>query len=125
MSVALAFWDVVPAIYYVENDKVYDYSYQIWNGSGATLSKKIISSVFRGTAHNGTAPYSYLWQAVSNPSSIAITDPVGFYATFSKTLIAGAARVVGTFRLRVTDATAAVAYSSIITVELEYVDNIS
>lgn len=126
MSAALAFWgnSSGPVIFYAEVEPLEDYSYELYDSPIDATSRTIVSDAFTAKPNNGTAPYTYLWEAVYNPSTILIQSSATPKTTFKKTLIRGAS-ATGTFRCKITDAAAAVIYSPTISVMLEYVDTYS
>lgn len=95
-----------------------------------TLDTYTLSGSLNGTGYNdtptvtatpsgGTAPYTYLWQYVSGDSSIFTTTPTeqqtdfSRYGSYTNTYVAN-------WRCRVTDSASTVAYSSNVTITLNF-----
>jgi hypothetical protein len=85
------------------------------NSAGPLMVTSNASTVF---ASGGAAPYTYAWEAVSNPSTITIVSPTASATTFKKSLFFE--EVFGTFRCKVTDNLGNVAYTNNVLVDLEH-----
>jgi|SRR6266850_3449183 len=89
-------------------------------GDGSTLL--VTSDMVNLYALGGTPSYIYAWEAVHNPNQIAIGSASNSATNFSGNLIPvnvfGLSSITGTFRCKVTDGGAVIAYSPIISVTL-------
>lgn len=72
------------------------------DGSGSV--NPITSPASTVTVTGGNAPFTYAWQAVSNPDGIAIVSSTSNSTTFRRSIITVGEVIYGTFVCRVTDA---------------------
>lgn len=66
------------------------------------------------TVTGGTGPYTYAWEAVSNPSGMTILNGATDSAQFRKSGMYPGETFAGQFRCLVTDSTGATAYSNLV-----------
>jgi hypothetical protein len=85
--------------------------------SGVDAAGTVTSNNTIVTPSGGTAPYTYLWSYVSGNTSIVATAGTSATTAFSAILFGGDS-TTGSWKCKVTDATAAFIYSNIVYITL-------
>lgn len=92
------------------------------SSSGAASAGVVVSSSVTGTVSGGTAPYVYAWERIDGSAGISADTPAVATSTFSATVNEATGGMFANFRLKVTDANGAEAYSDPVFVELYWTD---
>lgn len=89
-------------------------------GAGSGIFGSVTSETTTGTVSGGTAPYTYLWEQISGPGTVTANSPNSASTSFTDSAVGEGTISTSEWRLKVTDNTAAVVYSSYAIVEMTW-----